>query len=158
MGGLSLTWHTSPPRRGSRPVVTTGVFDLLHVGHVRFLTSARSAGAPLVAGVEDDARTRARKGAGRPLVRAPERCEVLAALRVVDAVFLIGGDPAVWTPDAYSDLLRPLQPAVLALTEGDPAEDGKRRTAAALEAEVFLAPLVEGRSTTLLTRRVDRLR
>jgi cytidyltransferase-like protein len=131
-------------------VVATGIFDLLHVGHVRFLEFASRAGSPLVVGVEDDDRTRARKGPGHPLVPVADRCEVIAALRAVDGVFAVGGDPKAWDPDVYSTLLRQLRPAVLALTEGDPAEEGKRRTAAELGADVVVAPLVEERSTTLL--------
>jgi D-glycero-beta-D-manno-heptose 1-phosphate adenylyltransferase len=152
VSGLTLRWH-SAPAQAARPVVATGVFDLLHVGHVRFLARAAAAG-PLVVGVEDDARVRARKGPGRPLVAAEDRCELLGALRAVAGVFAIGGDPELWTPAAYTALLRPLRPAALALTEGDPALGGKRRTAEALGAGVLVAPLEQGHSTTVLTTRI----
>jgi D-glycero-beta-D-manno-heptose 1-phosphate adenylyltransferase len=152
VSGLTLRWHSSPVR-AARPVVATGVFDLLHVGHVRFLARAAAAG-PLVVGVEDDARVRARKGPGRPLMAAEDRCELVGALRAVAGVFVVSGDPELWTPAAYTDLLRALGPSALALTEGDPALGGKSRTAAALGARVVVAPLERGHSTTLLAERI----
>jgi cytidyltransferase-like protein len=153
---LALRWHGRPPAGQVRPVVATGIFDLLHVGHVRFLEHARRTGPMLVVGVEGDARARARKGPGRPLVGVEERCELLAALRPVDAVFAIDGDPAVWDAPSYVELLRPLAPAAIAFTEADPAQAGKRRTAEALGAEVVVAPLVDGFSTSLLHQKINQ--
>ena len=68
-------------------VVVTGVFDLLHVGHLRFLCAARELGARLVVGVESDERVRRWKGPDRPIQTQEDRCELLSALRVVDDVF-----------------------------------------------------------------------
>ncbi len=150
MGSLALLWQTEPVPGGSGTVVATGVFDLLHVGHLRFLRAAREAGERLVVGVEDDERTRARKGPGRPVVRAEERCEMLAALDPVDGVFLISGPADLAPVPAYSELLGQLQPSTLAFTEGDPAQEGRRRVAALLGAGVHVVARVNGRSTTLL--------
>jgi D-glycero-beta-D-manno-heptose 1-phosphate adenylyltransferase len=152
MPALSLEWFARPS--GTAPaVVCTGVFDLLHIGHVRFLAGARAAGDGLVVGVENDARVGARKGNGRPLVPSAERAEVLSALAVVDGVFVIGGPPALFTADAYAELLAPLGPATLAFTAGDPAEPGKRAAARMVDAEVIVLPRVESRSTTDLVER-----
>ena len=71
---------------GNRVVFTNGVFDLLHVGHLRYLQQARSLGDVLVVGLNSDASTRAIKGETRPLVPLAERQELLLALRCVDAV------------------------------------------------------------------------
>lgn len=75
--------------RGSvrRVVLANGCFDLLHVGHLRYLESARSRGDFLVVGINDDASVRSLKGAPRPLVPFVERGELIAGLRAVDAVF-----------------------------------------------------------------------
>ncbi|HEU5347039.1 MAG TPA: adenylyltransferase/cytidyltransferase family protein, partial [Ktedonobacterales bacterium] len=73
-------------------VVVTGVFDLLPIGHLRFLESARHLGDTLIVGVEDDARVRRWKGSSRPIMTQDDRCELLTALRVVDRVFLITGE------------------------------------------------------------------
>jgi D-glycero-beta-D-manno-heptose 1-phosphate adenylyltransferase len=154
---LNLEWFARPS--GARAgVVCTGVFDLLHVGHVRFLAGARAAGPALVVGVEDDLRVRARKGPARPLVPAPERAELLAALAVVDGVFLVHGPPALWSPEGYADLLGGLRPTALAITSGDPAESGKRAAAAMLGVSVILLPLVESRSTSDLVQRAQDTR
>lgn len=160
---LTLQWHHAPPRRGDerRPaevspgvVVATGVFDLLHVGHLRFLDAARAAGGQLLVGVEDDARTAARKGPERPIVPLLERCEMLAALAPVDGVFSISGSFSAAPALAYVELLRPLSPSVLAFTQDDRAEAGKRLVAEWLGCAVLVAPRVEGRSTTLLVKQL----
>lgn len=135
-------------------MVATGIFDLLHVGHLQFLQVARSAGSRLVIGVEDDERARARKGPGRPMVPAGERCEMVAALAPVDGVFLISGPPSIPPAPAYHELLRAVAPATLAFTEGDPAEGGKRAVASRLGANALVVPHVQGRSTTWLIGRL----
>lgn len=152
-GGLSLTWYARPVT-DERPVLVTGVFDLMHVGHVRFLVAARDAGAALVVGVEDDARVRAWKGADRPVVPDQERAEVLAALKAVDGVFLIHGDPDVNSPDAYADVLAPLRPAVLAYTQGDRFAEQRRAGAEQIGAKPYEIPFVPGRSTSLILHRL----
>ena len=71
---------------GQKLVFTNGVFDILHVGHVRYLEQARSLGDALVVAINNDASVRALKGAGRPLINQGERAEILAALRAVNYV------------------------------------------------------------------------
>jgi len=88
---------------GKRVVLANGVFDLLHVGHVRYLTAARALGDVLFVGVNGDAAVRRLKGPGRPLMPAAERVELLAALRPVDHVVVFDED----TADRLVSLLRP---------------------------------------------------
>ncbi len=90
-------------RRGERVVFTNGCFDLLHVGHVRSLEQARAQGDRLVVALNTDASVRRSKGAGRPIVPARQRAEVLAALACVDFVLLF----AEATPLATIKALRP---------------------------------------------------
>lgn len=71
---------------GQTLVLTNGHFDVLHVGHVRYLQAAKALGDVLVVGLNDDASTRALKGPQRPIVPATERAELLAALEAVDYV------------------------------------------------------------------------
>ena len=71
---------------GSRIVFANGCFDLLHVGHVRYLEAARALGDLLVVGINSDAQVRALKGEGRPLMPERERAEVVASIRAVDLV------------------------------------------------------------------------
>ena len=96
-------------RTGERVVLANGVFDLLHVGHARYLAAARSLGDRLVVAVNGDRSTAALKGAGRPVVPAADRAAVVAALRGVDAVVifdeptlddLLGGCDPPCTPRA----------------------------------------------------------
>jgi len=94
-------------RRGERVVFTNGCFDLLHVGHVRSLEQARGLGEHLVVAQNSDASVRRIKGPSRPIVRARERAEVLAALGCVDWVVIFGEDTPL-------RLIRALRPDVLA--------------------------------------------
>jgi rfaE bifunctional protein nucleotidyltransferase chain/domain len=73
---------------GERVILANGTFDLLHVGHVRYLHAAKELGGRLVAAVNSDESTRTLKGEGRPLMPAEERAEILAALVDTDAVVI----------------------------------------------------------------------
>jgi len=79
---------------GKRIVLANGVFDLLHVGHVRYLAAARRLGDVLFVGINGDAAVTRLKGPGRPLLPATERAELLAALRPVDHVVVFEEDTA----------------------------------------------------------------
>jgi len=101
---LARRFDASPAtRRGV--VLANGIFDLLHVGHVRYLEGARAEGKQLVVALNADASARRLKGPGRPVVALPERLELVAALRVVDWVTWFEGD-------RVDDLLRLLRPEV----------------------------------------------
>ena len=75
-------------RAGDRVTLTNGCFDVLHVGHVRYLRAARELGGKVVVAINSDASARALKGEGRPVMPAEERAEILAALADVDAVVI----------------------------------------------------------------------
>jgi len=90
-------------RSGARVVFANGIFDLLHVGHVRYLQAARGLGDRLVVGVNGDAATARLKGPGRPILPAADRARLVAALRVVDRVLVFDDD----TADATLEALRP---------------------------------------------------
>ena len=128
---------------------TNGVFDLLHGGHVALLEAARAAGDALVVGVNSDASVRRLgKGPDRPLVAEGERARLLAALAAVDCVVLFHED----TPLA---LIERLHPDVL--VKG--ADYAREAIVGAAEVEgwggrVVRVPLVEGKSTTDLVRKL----
>jgi len=84
-------------------VLANGCFDLLHVGHVRYLTAARALGDVLFVGLNSDAAVARLKGPGRPLMPAAERIEMLAGLRAVDHVVVFDED----TADRLVSLVRP---------------------------------------------------
>ncbi|MER7784516.1 adenylyltransferase/cytidyltransferase family protein [Streptomyces sp. ZG43] len=149
-GGLTLSWPGGavPEAAAGGAAVVTGVFDLLHVGHVRFLAEVRERGLPLLVGVEDDRRTRGWKGPARPFQPAEERAELLRALRPVDGTFLVHGDPSVTDWTAYTALLAPLAPGAMAWTAHDPYTEQKHRAAAGLGARAWEIAETPDRSTT----------
>ena len=75
-------------RAGDRITLANGNFDLLHVGHVRYLRGAKALGGRLVVAINSDESVRALKGAGRPVMPADERAEIVAALADVDAIVI----------------------------------------------------------------------
>jgi rfaE bifunctional protein nucleotidyltransferase chain/domain len=135
---------------GGRLVLTNGCFDLLHVGHVRYLQAARRLGDFLAVGVNADASVRALKGPTRPLVPAAERAEVLAALGCVDAVVIFDAPTA-------EPLVAALQPEVY--VKGQDYTEATLPEAAVVRAyggAVVLLPTVPGASTTALVARAAR--
>lgn len=95
---------------GLRIVLTSGSFDLVHLGHVKYLAKAKQLGDVLVVGVDGDAKIRARKGADRPMVPQDERLEMLAHQRPVDLIYLKGDDEPRWA------LVKTVRPDVLVLS------------------------------------------
>lgn len=133
---------------GARLVFTNGVFDLLHVGHVRYLTAARALGDALVVAINSDRTVRELKGPDRPVFDQAERAEILAALRVVDYV-------VVFDDVSPRKLIATLLPDVL-VKGGDYQIDqihGREEVEAA-GGEVISLPFVEGASTTTLIERI----
>jgi rfaE bifunctional protein nucleotidyltransferase chain/domain len=147
-----LAWREWARESGRVVVWTNGCFDLLHVGHVRNLRAARGLGDALVVGVNDDAGVRRLKGAGRPILPAAERAELLAALECVDAVVLFGED----TPSAALERLRPevhCKGADYAPPCGKPIPEAA--VVAAYGGRIEYLPLVPGVSTSELLRRIN---
>ena len=137
------------PRSGT-VVFTNGCFDILHRGHVEYLTRARALGDHLIVGINTDASVRRLKGAGRPVVEQDDRAFVLAALACVDAVTLFDED----TPAA---LITALLPDVL-VKGGDYSPDQVvgRDVVESHGGRLVLIPFVTGRSTTGILHRMQR--
>ncbi|HEU0249274.1 MAG TPA: adenylyltransferase/cytidyltransferase family protein, partial [Solirubrobacteraceae bacterium] len=95
---------------GLKIVLTSGSFDLVHLGHVKYLAKAKQLGDVLIVGVDGDTKIRARKGADRPMVPEDERLEMLAHQRPVDLIYLKGDDEARWA------LIKTVAPDVLVLS------------------------------------------
>jgi D-beta-D-heptose 7-phosphate kinase/D-beta-D-heptose 1-phosphate adenosyltransferase len=135
-------------RQGKRIAFTNGCFDILHAGHVSYLRSAREAGDLLVVGLNSDASIRRIKGPGRPVNRQEDRVMVLSELESVDYVVLFEED----TP---MKLLRAIRPDVL-VKGGDyrRSEVVGGKFIESYGGRVELVPLVKGRSTTNIIRRI----
>jgi rfaE bifunctional protein nucleotidyltransferase chain/domain len=135
---------------GRRLVFTNGCFDLLHVGHVRYLQAARALGDALLVAINSDRAVRELKGAGRPVMNEQERAEVLAALAAVDYV-------TVFDELSPRRLIASLLPDVLA-KGGDYALDeihGREETETA-GGRVVALPFVAGASTTDIVERIKK--
>lgn len=133
---------------GARLVFTNGVFDLLHVGHVRYLAEARALGDALVVAINSDRTVRELKGSDRPVFDQAERAEILAALRHVDYV-------TIFDDVSPRSLIAKLLPDVL-VKGGDYGLDqihGREEVEAA-GGKVISLPFVEGASTTALITRM----
>lgn len=127
---------------GETVVFTNGCFDIIHAGHVRYLSAARQLGDRLVVGLNSDASVRRLKGPKRPVAPENDRAEVLAALEAVDAVTLFGED----TPEELIGLLLP----DILVKGADWVVERIAGARAVLDngGQVLTVPLFEGRSTT----------
>ena len=139
--------------RGKQVVLTNGHFDLLHVGHLRYLQQARALGDVLVVGVNSDASTAARKGPDRPIVPQDERAELLAALSCVDFVVVFDAVTA-------EDLVAAVRPDIYA-KGGDYSGPGapplpEAQVVAAYGGRIIILPELPGHSTTELVETVLR--
>jgi len=132
-------------------VFTNGVFDLLHVGHVRYLAAARALGDALVVAVNSDRTVRELKGDGRPITNENERAEILAALRQVDYV-------TIFDDASPRSLIAKLLPDVL-VKGGDYALDeihGREEVEAA-GGRVVSLPFVDGASTSAIVEKMKKV-
>ena len=144
---------------GERGVFTNGCFDLLHLGHVRYLQEARDLGDFLVLGLNSDESTRILKGPGRPLVPETERAEILASLVCIDYV-------TIFSETTASQLVDALKPAIY-VKGGDyaGAQDNQPDTSRLPEARVVqayggmvrLIPYLPYHSTTELIAKIKHL-
>ncbi|MGA4644098.1 D-glycero-beta-D-manno-heptose 1-phosphate adenylyltransferase [Limisphaera sp. 4302-co] len=143
-------WRESQRQAGRRVVVTNGCFDLLHAGHVTYLEAARALGDVLLVGLNSDASVRALKGPDRPVNPETDRATVLAALESVSAVCVFNERDAT----RFLSLARPdiyVKGGDYRLETLNPDE---RRVVESVGGRIVLLPLVPGRSTTELLRRL----
>ena len=137
-------------RAGKKVVWTNGCFDVLHVGHVRYLDAARRLGDVLIVGVNSDGSTRKLKGPGRPVVPERHRAEIVASLSAVDYVVVFGArSPArllgIVTPDIF------VKGGDYNLETVDPVE---RATVEKHGGQLAFISFVRGQSTTRMLRRM----
>jgi D-glycero-beta-D-manno-heptose 1-phosphate adenylyltransferase len=137
---------------GKNIVLTNGCFDLLHVGHVRYLTAAKELGDILVVGLNGDDSVRELKGAGRPINSEGDRAELLSALEMVDQVIIFPEKRA-------TRLIRELRPDIYAKGGDYTVESLDAEESTALKevgARVEILPLIPGKSTTNLIRATQK--
>lgn len=135
-------------RQGKQVVFTNGCFDLLHVGHVKYLQKARELGDLLIVGLNSDRSVRQLKGANRPLIAEEERAHILAALDCVDYV-------TIFDEDTPLELIKLFNPEVL-VKGGDYSLDGVvgRAEVESRGGRVELVQFVDGKSTTKMIEKI----
>ena len=143
-------WREGHQKAGRRVVATNGCFDLLHVGHVRFLSEAKKRGDVLVVGVNGDKSVKELKGAGRPVNGEADRAEVVAGLGCVDAV-------VIFSEKRATEFLRLVKPEVY--VKGGDYEVGRLdadEVSVVKEAggRVEILPLTPGRSTSAVLQKL----
>jgi rfaE bifunctional protein nucleotidyltransferase chain/domain len=138
---------------GKTMVFTNGCFDILHVGHVRYLAAAKRLGDVLVVGLNGDASVRELKGIGRPLNSQDDRAEVMAALEAVDHVI-------IFAEKRVDILLQQVRPQVYA-KGGDYTVDSldfaEVTALKEINARIEILPLVPGKSTSKLVQTIQQL-
>jgi rfaE bifunctional protein nucleotidyltransferase chain/domain len=146
-------WRAALRANGKKLVVTNGCFDLLHLGHVTYLETARNQGDALLVGVNGDAAVRQLKGKDRPLNEEHDRAAVLAALESVDGV-------CIFPESTATRFLAAAQPDIY-VKGGDytleTLNQDERRTVEQTGGKIVLIPFVQGKSTTGLLQKIARL-
>ena len=125
-------------------VLTSGGFDLFHVGHSRYLEIAKSHGDILIVGVDSDQKIKKRKGPHRPIVNEAERMEILCHSRYVDLVFLKKADQKKW------QLVKKIQPDILITTE----REYKKKDLDGLKRYCGKIVLLKSQATTSTTAKI----
>ena len=123
------TLHTS----GKTLVLAGGCFDILHIGHIAYLTKAKEQGDILMVLLENDTTIKKIKGKNRPLHSQKDRAAILASLQVIDYIVLL---PFMKDDTSYEKLVISLKPGIIAATKGDPQEANKQRQAKQIHAKV----------------------
>jgi rfaE bifunctional protein nucleotidyltransferase chain/domain len=146
-------WRAALRASGKRLVVTNGCFDLLHVGHVTYLETARHEGDALLVGVNGDEAVRQLKGPGRPVTPEHDRAAVLAALESVSGV-------CIFAEPTATRFLAAAQPDIY-VKGGDYTLDtlnqDERRAVERAGGRIVIIPFVPGKSTTALLNKILRL-
>jgi rfaE bifunctional protein nucleotidyltransferase chain/domain len=144
----AVAWREESRGQGLRVVFTNGVFDILHPGHVRYLTQARRQGDALIVAINSDRSVRANKGPERPVNPEGERAEVITALACVDRAVIFDAD----TPH---DIIGAIQPDVLVKGADWPADQIVGRDIVEARGGVVIrVPVEEGHSTTNVLRKL----
>jgi D-beta-D-heptose 7-phosphate kinase/D-beta-D-heptose 1-phosphate adenosyltransferase len=133
---------------GYRIVLTSGSFDLIHLGHVKYLARAKELGGILVVGVDSDAKIRRRKGEDRPMVPENERLELLAHQRPVDLIYLKQDEDPRW------GLIKAVEPDVLVLTADHSYTDQQLAALAEVVGEI---QVIERQASVTTSERIRQM-
>ena len=131
-------------------VLTGGCFDLIHYGHIVFLTKAKKLGDRLVVALESDENVRKYKGSDRPIHTQKQRSAMLKSLRMVDEVIEL---PPMEGDGDYFNLVNEIKPDIIAITADDPQRENKKRQVELAGGKlIVVTPRLEQHSTTRIEK------
>ena len=134
-----------------RLVLAGGCFDILHIGHIRFLQEAKKMGDKLILILESDAKVKKEKGRNRPYFSQKDRLEVLSCLTMVDYVLPL---KQIIKDKDYDSLITSLNPQVITATENDPRLSIKRKQAQSVKASLRIIPFFKTVSSSKIARNI----
>lgn len=129
-------------------VITGGCFDILHIGHIKFLEKAKKQGDFLFILLENDKNVKKLKGSNRPINNQQDRAQILAAISYIDYVVMLN---EMKTNSDYDNLIYKLSPNIIAITKNDPQEIHVKRQAKKINAKIaYVTDKVKNKSTSKL--------
>ena len=135
-------------------VLVGGCFDILHLGHIKFLKNSKNLGDMLFVLLENDESVKKLKGKDRPVNNQIERAQILSSLSIVDYVILL---PQMKTDRDYDKLITQIKPAFIGATQDDPNISHKIRQAKMIDAKVkIVTKRIKSKSTTKLARLISK--
>lgn len=141
-------------QEGKTIVLVGGCFDILHIGHLRFLKEAKKRGDFLFVLLESDEKIKEIKGKNRPINTQEDRAIILGALNIVDYIILL---PLLKTNQDYDDLISKVKPNIIATTKDDPTKFHKERVGKIVNAKVVdVIGKVSDASTTRLAKLIAK--
>ncbi|OGG27367.1 hypothetical protein A2960_00175 [Candidatus Gottesmanbacteria bacterium RIFCSPLOWO2_01_FULL_39_12b] len=130
-------------------ILTGGCFDILHIGHIKFLKEAKKNGDILMVLLESDEKVKLVKGNNRPYFHQGERAEVLDALQMIDYVILL---PPKMIDQDYDQLIMTIKPNMIAVTASDPILNKKKRQAELVGGKIIVIPFIKTFSSSRLAK------
>ncbi|MFA5132186.1 MAG: adenylyltransferase/cytidyltransferase family protein [Candidatus Paceibacterota bacterium] len=131
---------------GRKVVLTLGSWDMLHVGHMRYIEEAKKLGDLLVVGVDSDAKIKERKGKDRPIVKQKERVEMLSHLQHIDLLFILSGE------DTSISVTEKIKPSILVLSKTSQNKDNELRLKKSCGSIVVLPAQAETSTTAKIRK------
>ncbi len=130
-----------------KTVIAGGCFDILHIGHIKFLQEAKKMGDILIILLESDKRVKKIKGKNKPIFKLIERAQMLAALSFVDYIILL---PYMNEDKDYENMIINFKPDIIAATSNDPNLEKKKKQADSVHAQLKIVPFIKTYSTSKL--------
>lgn len=136
-------------KTGHSVVLTGGCFDILHIGHIKFLKEAKKHGDYLMVLLESDETVNRLKGENRPYFSQAVRAEVLSAIKYVDIVVIL---PPINKDEDYEKITLKINPDVIAITANDPHTQKKRKQAEMVGGKLITVPFIKTYSSSRVAR------